>query len=120
MSENNRSFDLGTILSITSKRVFTDERNIYDILEFLFGNEVYSHQMPRVMNITSTYILSFYPGLKGIGKKEIINDWQDVKAFITKQKETFGDNLVLSPMPKELCEYIDPIEEAIDICKNSR
>ena len=45
MSENNeRNFDLGTVLSITTGRVFTN-------------------QLPRVAEITQPYILSRYPQL---------------------------------------------------------
>ncbi len=41
MSENNeRNFDLGTVLTITSGRLFTNLDNVYDILNYLSNDKI--------------------------------------------------------------------------------
>ena len=40
MNENNeRTFDLGTVLTVTSGRLFTSMDNVYDILNYLSNKE---------------------------------------------------------------------------------
>lgn len=116
MSENNeRNFDLGTVLTITSGRLFTDMDNVYDILNYLSNDEIYTHQIPRVMKAAQSHVLGRYPQLDGVGKEVVINNEQDVKTFIHEQKEIYGDSFGLSPMSEEMCQHIDPIEEAINM-----
>ncbi len=116
MSGNNeRNFDLGTVLTITSGRLFTNMDNVYDILNYLSNDEIYTHQIPRVMKVAQVHVLGRYPQLDGVGKDVIINSEQDVKAFIDEQKGIYGDSFGLSPMTEEMYQHIDPIEEAIDM-----
>lgn len=85
MSENNeRNFDLGTVLSITTGRVFTEFGNIYKILNYLSRDNLFTNQLPRVAEIAQPYIT----------------------------KKVLGDSFALSPMPEEMCEHINPIKEA--------
>ena len=64
MSENNeRNFDLGTVLSITTGRVFTEFGNIYKILNYLSRDNLFTNQLPRVVEIAQPYILARYPQL---------------------------------------------------------
>ncbi len=116
MSENNeKSFDLGSVLTVTTGRLFTEMEKVYDILNYLSNDSIYTHQIPRVMEAAQPYVLTQYPQLEGVGKDVVINSWKDAKAFLDSQKEVFGDSFALSPMPKEMCEHIDSIEEAIEM-----
>ena len=113
MSENNeRNFDLGTVLSITTGRVFTEFGNIYKILNYLSRDNLFTNQLPRVAEIAQPYILTRYPQLNGVGKDVIINSQADVETFLNSQKKVLGDSFALSPMPEEMCEHINPIKEA--------
>ena len=116
MSENNeRNFDLGTVLTITSGRLFTSMDNVYDILNYLSNDKIYTHQIPRVMKIAQSHVLGRYPQLDGVGKDAVINSEQDVKTFIDEQKGIYVDSFGLSPMFDEMYQHIDPIEEAVDM-----
>ena len=111
-----KEFDLGTILTITTNRLFTNMEDVYEILNYLTGDTIYTHQIPRVIPIAKTYVLSLYPELTGVGDTVEINSFDDVKAFINEQKKVFGDELPLSPMGKtDGYSYVDPIEEVIDM-----
>lgn len=111
-----KEFDLGSILNITTKRLFTSMEDVYEVLNYLTGDSIYTHQLPRVMPIAKTYVLSLYPELTGVGDTVEINSFDDAKAFINEQKKVFGNKLPLSPMGKtDEYSYVDPIEEAIDM-----
>ena len=114
MNKNNeRTFDLGTVLTVTSGRVFTSIDNFYDILNYLSNDKIYTHQIPRVITIAKSYVLERYPQLDGVGKDVVINNKQDVETFIGEQKSIYGDSFVLSPMTGEIYQHIDPIDELI-------
>lgn len=111
-----KEFDLGAILNITTKRLFTSMEDVYEVLNYLTGDSICSHQIPRVMPIAKTYILSLHPELTGVGDTVEINSFDDAKAFINKQKKVFGNKLLLSPMGKtDGYSYVDSIEEAVDM-----
>ncbi len=111
--KQTKEFDLGAILNISTSRLFTNMDDVYDVLNYLTGDEIYSHQIPRVMKTAKSYVLSLYPELEGIGVDVAISSFEDAKAFVDEQKKTFGEKLPLSPMSKA-DGYIpmDPIEEA--------
>lgn len=62
-----KEFNLGAILNITTNRLFTNLEDVYEVLNYLTGDSVYTHQIPRVMPIAKAYILSLYPELTGVG-----------------------------------------------------
>ena len=116
MPENNeRTFDLGSVLTVATGKLFTEMANLQDILSYLSNDSIFVHQIPRVMKTAQSYVLARYPQLEGVGQDVVINGWEDVKAFLDSQKAVLGDSFALSPMPREMCEHIDPIEEAIEI-----
>ncbi len=97
--KNERYFELETILTITSGRIFTDIIYIFDILNYLTNVE-YLSQFPHVLKDAQSYILKRYPELNGVGKDVTISSEQDVKVFIDEQKRIHGDSLALSPIPE--------------------
>ena len=49
--EMQRDFDLGAILNITTSRLFTNMDDVYEVLDYLTGDSIYTHQIPRVTKI---------------------------------------------------------------------
>lgn len=112
---NEKVFDLGTVLTVTSGKVFTEIDNVYDILNHLSNDSIYTHQISRLMQVAQPWVLAKYPQLEGVGSDVIINNEQEAKMFVEKQKELFGNEFGLSPIPKELYQPIDPFEEMVSI-----
>ncbi len=50
-----------------------------------------------------------------MGQDAIINNEQEAKEYLDGQKRVFGDSFALSPMPEEMYQHIDPLEEANDM-----
>ena len=114
--ETQRYFDLGAVLNITTSRLFTNMEDVYEVLNYLTGDNIYTHQFPRVMEVVKPYVLSLHPELKGVGEKVEIHSFEDAKAFVDEQKKVFGDKLPLKPMSKtDGYSYVDPIEEAVEM-----
>jgi hypothetical protein len=98
---NQRDIDLGTIISITTGRLYSGLDKIQTALEYITNNEIYTHQIPIATDEATPYILSKYPELKGVGENEVFNNKEEVFDFVKKQKEIFGEELSLSPMSKK-------------------
>ena len=110
--------DIAYVISYLTTETDVAMKYIEDgkVLNYLTGDSVYTHQIPRVMPIAKSYILSLYPELTGVGDTVEINSFDDAKAFISEQKKVFGNKLPLSPMGKtDGYSHVDPIEEAVDM-----
>lgn len=98
--ENDKLFDLGTVLSITTQRLFANIDDIDELLDFLTGVGTLSPDLSLTVDSAKFYVLSRYPQLKGVGDDVEIRSYEDAKAFVEQQKRVYGDKLPLSPMPK--------------------
>jgi hypothetical protein len=116
IGNNQKVFDLGAILNITTCRLLTNMDDIYEVLNYLTGDSIYTHQIPRVIKVARSYVLSLYPELNGIDNDVVINSFEDAKIFIDEQKQVFGEKLPLMPMSKaDGYSYVDPIIEAFEM-----
>lgn len=114
--ETQKDFDLGAILTLTSKRIYADFDSIYEILEYLTGSVIFSHLIPKALETTRLYVLSIYPQLKGIGVSEEFDSPVDALAFVEEQKKIFGEKLPLKPMTKDdVYTHDDLVNEIIEI-----
>lgn len=63
-----RSFHLGDILSITTGCLVSPRHmdGVYDILNFMTGNDLYTHQLPSVAGEMAPRLLAQHPQLTAI------------------------------------------------------
>jgi len=121
IEKNSKQFDLGAILNITTSRLFTNMDDVYEVLNYLTGDSLFTHQLPRVMETAKPYVLSLYPQLEGVGVDVVINSFEEAKAFIDEQKKIYGDKLPLTPMSKiDDYSHIASMEESIQIKSGRR
>lgn len=61
-------FHLGDVLSITDGRMMSPRHmdGIYDILSFMTGDSLFTHQLPRAMKECQPFLLKQHPQLAGI------------------------------------------------------
>ena len=113
MNDDKRNFDLGTIISITSGRMFTQLNNIYDILSYLTNRNIYTHQVQYVSELAKYHILEKYPMLEGVGAYVSISSEEEAISFINEQKKIYGESLTLNPINKEIISIIDSMENSM-------
>ncbi len=107
----SKNFDLGTVLSITSGRLFTDMGNIYEILNYLTTSSLWTHQLSQAQEIAKPYILAKFPELENVGSEVIINSKDDVIKFLDEQQKIYGNSFSIEPMPLDKYEHRDPLAE---------
>ena len=111
-----KSFHLGDILTITTGIMVAPEGigAVYEILNWMTGDNLFTHQLPRASDLCEPILKDLYPGLaevtlpdaSGLAKDKAEEFW---KTWLAMQVETFGETL---PVPKlENYTPVDPISE---------
>lgn len=113
-----REFDLGDVLSITTGRLLSPRgmEAIYDILNFMTGDSLYTHQLPRGMDECKPFLLAQHPQLMDVTGEQC-PDGHGWKEWVEGLRQRFGATLVVSPIPSEAHEQIDPVAEIVTMLR---
>lgn len=110
-----RDFDLGDILSCTTGLLVSPRKieGVYDILNFMTGDNLFTHQLPRACRECAPVLLRQHPQLAEVTEASAagVTDWA---AWLDEQKTRFGDTLPVEPCGPGVHERIDPISELVE------
>jgi hypothetical protein len=123
-------FHLGDVLSVITGRLVSPRgmEGIYDILNFLSSEELFTRQLPRAARECKPFLLDQYPqfgtpeideainildrrleGVKDENRKQVVLEW------LKEQVEKYGEMFEVKQPPHKLNEEAkDPIEELIE------
>lgn len=100
-NNDERYFDLGTILSITCGYLLTDMDSIYDILSYITNTDTNVYNILYSLRVAEFCILQRYPQLKTIGENIQLSSDTDITSFVNSQKQIFGESLKVSPISSQ-------------------
>ena len=104
-----RRFPLGDILSITTGVLLCPIGKVYEILNYMTGDNLFTHQLPRVSRECEPYLLKQHPQLAEIDASGVNGDnWQE---FLQAQVAKYGAELPVAKLPPGEHYEIDPISE---------
>ena len=126
-----KEFHLGDVLSITTGRLVSPRHidGVYDILNFMTGDNLFTHALPRASDECKPHLVAQFPQLTTsemdsaiaeLGKslktksgkaeaEKIVADW------LTKQVAKYGEMFAVKPIPKGAHEFKNPIAEAAEM-----
>lgn len=110
-----RQFHLGDILSITTGRLVSPRHmdGVYDILNWMTGDNLMTHQLPRASRECEGPLLAQHPDLAAVEVPGSFGD--DVQAgvdrWLAEQVALFGETREVAPLAAADHTYIDPITE---------
>lgn len=111
-----RTFDLGTVLSITTGILMTDFDNVSKILDWMTGDQLFTHALPRAGYACEGPLLEQHPQLVGVTlpddlprTKEAIVEW------LPEAAEEYGSEFEVAPLPPGVWASKDPISELIEM-----
>lgn len=114
MSET-REFHLGDILTITTGRLVSPRHidGVYDILNFMTGDSLFTHQLPRGMEECQGPLLAQHPDLAGVAVPDDFGDDPEtgVKAWLAEQVAVYGEMRAVAPLAADEHTHIDPFTE---------
>ena len=104
-------FDLGAVLSVTTSILLCSHGDLYEVLNFMTGDNLFTHQLPRAAKDCQPHILQQHPGLGAIDASDVTRENWEV--FLSEQKRRFGDVVPLVPLAE--WESIDPVDEMVEM-----
>jgi hypothetical protein len=107
-----KSFHLGDILSVTTGHLVSPSHmdGIYDVLNWMTGDDLMTHQLPRAADECEGALLAQHPDLAGIVVPGL--DGKDaVDAWLAEQIALFGEYRDVAPLAPADHTRIDPIAE---------
>lgn len=112
----SKLFHLGDILSITTGRLVSPRHmeGVYDILNYMTNDDLYTHQLPRVSRECAPYLLQQHPALADIDTSLILpgDNWRE---WLGAMESKYGEYLPVSPIPEDDHDRIHPIEELVQM-----
>jgi hypothetical protein len=113
-----KTFDLGTVLTVTTGRLLTDIGNVYNILDFMTNDNLMTHQLPRASNACTKPLLAQFPQLNEVEVPESFEGEDHdphaaVKNWLDTQKVIYGNAFEVEPL--ESFEHKNPLTELADM-----
>lgn len=114
-----KTFHLGDILTITTGRLVSPRHieGVYDILNWMTGDDLMTHQIPRAMDECAGPLLAQHPDLGAVRVPEGFGDGsegdakQAVYEWLAEQVAVYGETREVAPLGAEDHTRIDPLDE---------
>lgn len=115
-----REFDISDVLTVTTGRLVSTRHveGVYDILGYMSGEALFTHQLPRVLREAKPILLAQHPQLAGVDATKVTPE--NVAEHVAGWRAEFGDTLPVSPMNEDQHERIDPVSELAEKVHPSR
>lgn len=107
-------FSTLTIVSVISGKALGKIDELYQILDFMTGDAVFTHQIPRAMKTCRPDLQKRFPDLAAAVDPEKITK-ETAAAISAKIVEQFGMELDVAPLPAGAWQPKDPIEELLNM-----
>lgn len=112
MSIETQEFHLGTILSVTHGILLSPDhmKGIYEILHWMTGDDLFTHQLPRAADECKPFLLVQHPELEKIVIPEV-HGQQEVDDFLASLYDEYGTTKPVAPLAQEDHTSIHPLAE---------
>jgi hypothetical protein len=115
---NTKTFHLGDILSVTTERLVSPRHiaGVYDILNWMTGDNLFTHQLPRACGECKSPLLAQHPDLAAIVPPEDFGAGKDsakdaVDRWLAEQVAIYGETREVTPLVAGEHTRIDPLAE---------
>lgn len=95
-----RDFHVSDVLSITTGRLLSTRHmeGVYEILNFMTGDNLFTHQLPRAAEACKPALLAQYPHLVDLVEPDAIINADTLPGWVAKQVAKFGETLPVTPL----------------------
>lgn len=106
-----KEFPLADVLGVLTGKLLGKIDGIYEVCQFMTGEPVWTHQLPRVCREITPGVLRQHPRLEPTIAEAGEVTPENVHALLSGWIARFGPALALEPMAPEEHERIDPVSE---------
>lgn len=113
-----KRFTLGEIISVGAGKLCCEMGGLYRILNYLTGDQLYTHQLGRACRCCEPYIRAQFPWLAEVDTSgctpEIFPDW------IAEQERHFGASHAVKPLPPGVWTSMEPMMELVEMINRKK
>lgn len=104
-----KKYNLSDVLSVTSGRMVSTRgmEGIYDILNYMTGESLFTHALPRAAEKCTPYLLEQFPILQNIEYEHV--DETNWSKWLQNNVEEYGDEFNVMPLSEYT--HLDPASE---------
>jgi hypothetical protein len=108
-----RDFHLGDILSVTTGLLVSSRHidGVYDILNWMTGDSLFTHQLPRAGEECKGPLLAQHPDLAEVQVPDAFTGKEHVLAWLAEQVERYGETRPVAPLAEVDHTRINPLDE---------
>ena len=109
-----RSFHLGDVLSVTTGLLVSPDHmdGIYRILDFMVGESLMTHQLPRAAEECRPALFEQHPDLAAIARPTLPSK-EAAGAWLAEQVARFGEYRDVLPLRPGNHQHVDPLTELV-------
>ena len=108
-----KEFPAGAVLSVVIDRLVSENHieGVYEVLNWMSGESLYTHQLPRVGAEAKPLILALHPELVDAVDEANRVDGENWRDWLGIWKLRYGDMITVPKMTIAEHERIDPLSE---------
>lgn len=117
-----KTFPTGAVLSVLTGYLVSENRmaGVYQVLNFMTGENVYTHQIPRICREAAPVILAMHPHLRATIEEAKQVNGQNCWDWLARWKDRYGDEIAVPVMNIAEHERIDPHSELLEMVHPDR
>lgn len=117
-----KRFHIGDILSITTSRLVSPRHidGVYDILNWMTGDDLMTHQLPRASDECAPSLRAQFPDLAGLTLLPDFHGKADVDRWLARQVAVYGETREVAPLAAGDHTRIDPITEMRQVAPHAQ
>lgn len=106
-----KEFPTAKVLSTVTGTLVSNIGGVYEVLNWMTGESLFTHQLPRVSREAQPVLVAAHPSLQqAIDEVEQVTseNWQE---WLQKWEDRYGPTIAVPKMSSDAHERIDPISE---------
>ena len=117
-----KAFPTGAVISVLTGYLVSENhmRGIYEVLNWMTGESVFTHQIPRISDQARPVILALHPDMQPVMDECKNVNGDNWKQWLQTWKDRYGDEITVPLMNIAEHERIDPISELAEKVHPSR
>ena len=109
-------FTTGEIISAGLGKLACDLEGVYKIMNFLTGDNLFTHQLPRAFHSCEAWVIEQHPWLRELDTSAL--NPQTWRVWLADAETRFGKMHELLPLPEGQWHSVDPIREAVELMED--
>lgn len=116
-STETRDFHIGDILSITTGFLVSPRRmdGVYDILDYMTGEDLFTHQLPRAAETCRPSLREQHPDLAAVETPEHFDGPEHADRWLGALVLEYGETRPVAPLAHGEYQARNPIQELVEM-----